>query len=242
MGAHRDAVGAAGLCGVRHPGGVERPEARDLEACGRPVVLVWAKRRWRCPEPDCEVRTWSEQVDSIASRAVLIVRARYEIFRLVGEEGRSTAEVVRSFGVAWGTAWHAFEVHAQPAVEDPARIADVEALGIDETGFLAATPEHPRIFATGLVDVRNGVLCDVIEGRSAANLREWLAGRPTEWLEHVQVVTIDPHEPYRLGLSPKLSHATVVADPFHIVRVRHEAPCNRGRVRDPPLRAVAAAR
>jgi transposase len=48
---------------------------------------------------------------------------------------------------------------------------------------LAATPDHPRIFATGLVDVRNGRLCDVIEGRSAAKLREWLAGRPTDWLQ-----------------------------------------------------------
>lgn len=46
---------------------------------------------------------------------------------------------------------------------------------------------------------------------------------PAEWLEHVRVVTIDPHEPYRLGLSPKLSHATVVADPFHIVRLANRA-------------------
>jgi transposase len=31
-------------------------------------------------------------------------------------------------------------------------------------------------------------------------------------------------------------------DPFHVVAVRHEAPCNRERVRDPPLRLVAAGR
>ncbi len=211
-------------CGTRAQSkGRRRTKVRDLECGGRPVVLVWAKRRWRCPDPDCDVATWTEQVDSIASRAVLTERARYEIFRLIGEEARSTAEVARAFGVAWGTAWDAFEAHAQPAVDDPARIAEVEALGIDETGFLAATPNHPRIFATGLVDVRNGRLCDVIEGRSAAKLREWLAGRPTEWLESVRVVTIDPHEPYRLGLSPKLSHATVVADPFHIVRLANRA-------------------
>jgi transposase len=235
-------TGCAG-CGTRAQSkGRRRTKVRDLGCGGRPVVLVWAKRRWRCPDPDCDVATWTEQVESIASRAVLTERARDEIFRLIGEEARSTAEVARSFGVAWGTAWGAFETHAQPAVDDPARIAEVEALGIDETGFLAATPDYPRIFATGLVDVRNGVLCDVIIGRSAAKLREWLMSRPLEWLENVRVVTIDPHEPYRLGLSPKLSHATVVADPFHIVRVRHEAPCNRGRVRDPPLRAVAAAR
>jgi transposase len=37
------------------------------------------------------------------------------------------------------------------------------------------------------------------------------------------VVTIDPHEPYRLGRSPHLAHATVVADPFHIVRLANRA-------------------
>lgn len=211
-------------CGTRAQSkGRRRTKVRDLEAGGRPVALAWAKRRWRCPDPDCEVATWTEQVDSIASRAVLTERARYEVFRLIGEEARSTAAVARSFGVAWGTAWAAFEAHAKPAVDDPARIEDVEALGIDETGFLAATPHHPRIFATGLVDVRNGVLCDVIVGRSAANLREWLMGRPLDWLENVRVVTIDPHEPYRLGLSPRLSHAVVVADPFHIVRLANRA-------------------
>ena len=31
-------------------------------------------------------------------------------------------------------------------------------------------------------------------------------------------------------------------DPFHLVKVRHEAPCIRRRVRDPPLWAVAAVR
>jgi transposase len=222
-------------CGTRAQSkGRRRTKVRDLECGGRPVVLVWDKRRWRCPDPDCDVRTWTEQVASIAPRAVLTERARYEIFRLVGEEARSTAEVARSFGVAWGTAWDAFEAHARPAVEDPARIDDVEALGIDETGFLAATPTHPRIFATGLVDVRRGLLCDVIEGRSASELREWLASRPPQWLAGVRVVTIDPHEPYRLGLHPDLAHTTVVADPFHIVRVRREAPCIRVGCKDPP--------
>ncbi len=36
--------------------------------------------------------------------------------------------------------------------------------------------------------------------------------------------------------------AAQVVDPFHVVAVRHEAPCIRRRVRDPPHRAVAAVR
>ena len=186
-------------------------------------MLVWDKRRWRCPDADCEVATWTEQAEAIVPRAVLTERARWEIFRRIGAEGRSTAAVARAFGIAWATAWAAFESLARPAVEDPARIGGVEALGIDETGFLAATPTHPRIFATGLVDVRRGLLCDVIQGRSAAELRRWLAARPIEWLTDVEVVSIDPHEAYRLGLWPDLAHVIVVADPFHIVRLANRA-------------------
>src|SRR5215207_8496946 len=33
---------------------------RDLPLADRPVVLVWAKRLWRCREPACLARTWSE--------------------------------------------------------------------------------------------------------------------------------------------------------------------------------------
>ena len=55
------------------------------------------------PHADCEVATWTEQTEAIAPRAVLTQRARQEIFRRIGAEGRSTAEVARAFGVAWAT-------------------------------------------------------------------------------------------------------------------------------------------
>ncbi len=99
--------------------------------------------RWRCPDPDCDVATWTEQAEAIAPRAVLTERARWEIFRRIGAEGRSTAEVARAFAIAWATAWAAFESLARPAVEDPARIGGVEALGIDEAGFPGRHPHPP---------------------------------------------------------------------------------------------------
>ena len=33
---------------------------RDLATFGRPAWLVWHKRRWRCAEPGCDVRTRTE--------------------------------------------------------------------------------------------------------------------------------------------------------------------------------------
>jgi transposase len=209
------------------------------------MVLAWRKRRWRCREPDCEAKTWTEHIDGVAPRAVLTDRARAEIARRIGEEARAVAEVARAFGVCWDTAWGAFAAQVTPRVDDPSRIRGVEALGIDETGYLAATAQHSRIFATGMVDIRRGILVDVIQGRSAKVLSDWLARRPADWLAGVEVVTIDPLEAYRRGLSPHLDHAIVVADPFHIVRlgnraiddvrrrIQNELTGHRGRRGDP---------
>ena len=33
---------------------------RDIPSAGRAVLLAWSKRLWRCAEPLCPVRTWSE--------------------------------------------------------------------------------------------------------------------------------------------------------------------------------------
>lgn len=196
---------------------------RDLEIAGRPTVLVWRKRRWRCNDPDCPMKTWSEEIPGIAKRASLTDRAKKEIARRIGEDARSVASVAREFGVGWWTAWGAFKDEVEPRINDPERIRGVEAMGVDETAYLSATKDHSRIFATGMVDVRRGILLDVIEGRSAKILSSRLAERPGDWLRGVQVVTIDPLEAYRSGLSPHLDHATVVADPFHIVRLANNA-------------------
>ena len=48
-------------CGVRARLHDRRPTwVRDLPAAGRPVTLVWVKRVWRCVEPRCPRRTWTE--------------------------------------------------------------------------------------------------------------------------------------------------------------------------------------
>src|SRR5487761_2778077 len=66
---------------------------RDLPVFGRRVKLVWSKRRFSCPEPDCPQRTWSERSDELPCRRVLSARAGRECTRLVGQEARSVASL-----------------------------------------------------------------------------------------------------------------------------------------------------
>jgi hypothetical protein len=74
------------ICGLRAIGhGRRRVVLRDLPMADRPVVLVWAKRLWRCGEAACSGRTWSEESGKIAPRAVLTERPGP---RSVGWSGR----------------------------------------------------------------------------------------------------------------------------------------------------------
>lgn len=57
---------------------------RDLACFGRAARLVWHKRRWRCVDPDCEARTWTETSPHISSRTVLTLRPGWEACRRVG--------------------------------------------------------------------------------------------------------------------------------------------------------------
>ena len=163
-------------CGVRAVGhGRRRVKVRDLPMADRPVVLVWAKRLWRCPEPACPMGTWSEESDEIAPRAVLTERARAEIARRVGLGEQSVARAAKNFGVGWHAAMAAVWDHGQPRVDHLTRLGAPAAVGLDETSFLAATATHPTLLVTGILDLDSGRLIDVLPARSARAVTDWLA-------------------------------------------------------------------
>ena len=114
----RSVVGCSG-CGTRaRSKGRRRTKVRDLPVGGRPTVLVWSKRVWRCAEVACEVGSWSETSPEIRPRAVLSERARREAARRVGEEGVSVAAVARRLEVGWSTIMDAVREFGEPLGEE----------------------------------------------------------------------------------------------------------------------------
>jgi transposase len=198
-------------------------QVRDMAIGGRPVRLWWRKRRWYCADRDCENKTWTEQSEAIAPRAVLSERAGRDICVRVGRDGASVSALARDYVVAWSTAMAAGERHGRPLVDDPERIGTVRELGVDETAFARSGPGRRPGFVTGMVDLERRRLLDVVRGRSGGDLRSWLEGRPAGWCNKVQTVAIDPHEGYRQGLKPHLEHVTLVVDPFHVVALANRA-------------------
>ena len=242
-------VGCAG-CGTRAWLKDRRPVALvDLAAFGRPAVLVWHKRRWRCPESSCEIGTFTEQQPAIAAaRAGVTDRAGRWMTSQVGR-GRAVSAVASELGCDWHTVMDAVIAYGTPLIDDPARIGEVTALGLDETLFVRAGRWKRRSWVTSIVDVSSpGQLLDVVEGRTAKAPSDWLENRDQTWRDRIEWAALDLSGPYRKTFNDSLPTAVQVADPFHVVklantrlddvrrRVQHDTLGHRGHKTDPLYR------
>jgi transposase len=213
-------VTGCGSCGVPATShGRRMVRVRDLPIGGRPVLLWWRKRIWRCRELACRVRTWTEQAAAIRARAVLTQRARAEACRRVGKDAHAVAAVARDLGVGWATVMRAGHEHGTQLVEDPTRLDSVAMLDLDETSFLKATRLAPTRDVTGLVDLEQGRLLEVVADRTRAAVDSWLGARPRDWLAQVGIVALDPWRGYASALVAPLGHARVVVDHFHAIKL-----------------------
>lgn len=109
----------------------------DLPAFGRPIRLRWRKRRWTCPNPVCEVRSFIEQEPEIGPvRGLLTSRAARWATVQVGRLGRPVDEVAAELGCDWHKVNNEVRRWDEALLEaDGDRVGAVEAVGVDETLF-----------------------------------------------------------------------------------------------------------
>jgi transposase len=89
----------------------------------------------------------------------------------------------------------------------------------------------------------------MVEGRSKAVLKTWLAERDQAWRDRVDVVAMDGFTGFKTAAAEELPDAVAVMDPFHVVRlageglekcrqrVQQDTLGHRGRRGDPLYRA-----
>ena len=166
----------------------------------------------------------------------------------VGRWGRTVNEVAVELGCDWHTVNDAVIAYGTVLVDDPDRIGQPTALGLDETLFCRQGPWRSQCWSTSIVDVGTGRLLDVVAGRSAAEPCRWLAARGEEWLKGIAWATLDLSGPYRSVFDTMLPDAVQIADPFHLVklanskldecrrRVQNETLGHRGHKDDPLYR------
>lgn len=137
--------------------------------------------------------------------------------------GRAVSDVADELGCDWHTVNDAVQAYGEALLDDPERIGEVNALGLDETLFVRRGERHRKHWATSIVDVRRGVLLDMIEGRNAAPSIDWLRARPKAWRDGIEWATLDLSGPYRLVFDTMLPDAGQIADPFHLIKLANQA-------------------
>ena len=252
-------------CGVvAHAHGRDTVRLVDAPAMGRPVRIVWLKRRWVCPEAACPVLSFVEQDERIAApRATLTTRACRWSIEQIRREHASVNGLRRQLGTGWRTVWESLKPLLQAAADDPARFEGITTLGVDEhvwhhvsTKPIEDGGRGPKEL-TGMVDLtkhRNSKgdlvvrarLLDLVPGRSGEAYRSWLVQRGDAFRAGVEVATLDPFHGYKNAIDDQLEDARSVLDAFHVVklasqvvddvrrRVQQDTTGHRGR-RDDPL-------
>jgi transposase len=189
----------------------DRPlvELVDLPCFGRPARLVWRKTRWACPSRTCLAGSWTEHAPAItAARLVMTDRAGGWVTEQVGRHGRTVNEVAVELGCDWHTVNDTVIAYGTALVDDPDRVGEVDAHGLDETLFCRRGRWRTQAWSTSIVDVRRGQLLDVVEGRNAAAPCAWLAARPNAWRDAIRWATLDLSGPYRKVFDTMLPAAT----------------------------------
>ena len=219
----------------------------------RPTTLVLTIRRYRCAH--CG-HVWRQDTTAAAEpRAKLSRQGLRWALEAIVLKHLTVARVAEGLAVAWDPANDAVLAEGKRAlIDDPARFDGVSAIGVDEHVW-----RHTRAgdkYVTVIIDltgIRDGTgparLLDMVEGRSKAAFKTWLADRPQAWRDAVEVVAMDGFTGFKTATVEELPDAVTVMDPFHVVRLAGDAldTCrrrvqqsihgHRGRKSDPRYRA-----
>ena len=178
----------------------------DLDVSGRPLTLLWHRRRFRCKS--CRSTT-TETHPFFADRMTK------RLARAVVADARdmTVAAVARRHGLSWHRVMKLVlaegELLARARRRRPCRV-----LLVDEKSMRKGRGQ----FSTILTDGDRGRVIAVLKGRSADVLGGFLAAQSPSWRAGVSVVVTDMAECYRTAVRLHLPHARHVADRFHVVR------------------------
>lgn len=183
--------------------GYHRRTAADVPVDGRRVVVQVKCRRLRCPALDCRRQTFREQVPGVLERyqrrtARLDGQVSAAVRELAGRAGsRLLAEL--GIDISRHVALRTLLAIRLPGMEVP------RVLGIDfalRRGFA---------YARILIDAETGRRVDVLEGRTADVVENWLRAHPG-----VEVVTRDGSGAYAEAVRSALPEAVQVSDRWHL--------------------------
>ena len=232
---------------------VER-RVTDLPIVGHPTRPHVRVPRFICENTACEVRIFQQRTPMLAEpRAKTTRRCTRWILQRLALDRTSVAAVAKALGLGWDLVNDLAISKIRTLVYDePGHLDGVRVLGVDEHKWKHVRGDGSSSFVTVLVDLTPAVdgtgparLLDMIEGRSAKVLTDWLDARDQVFRDRIKVVTMDGFAGYHIAAATAVPEARTVMDPFHVVhlsaekltlcrqRVQQATTGHRGRAGDP---------
>lgn len=175
----------------------------DVAVGGRPVVIGLSLRRLFCDGPDCDRRTFAEQVAGLTVRYQRRSPLLQHLVQMAGVllAGRGGARLLRILQVPLSRTSVLFHLMRLPL---PAALTP-RVLGVDDFALYA------DVYGTLLVDADSRLPIELWAGRDADQLAAWLRTHPG-----VEVVCRDGSLVYRQGITDGAPDAVQVSDRFHL--------------------------
>ena len=169
-------------------------------------------------------RMWHDDLKALVSGRTLLSRAAVDwALRRVALESASISACARTLGCSWNALDRAVRAHGMRILSRSDPYARVTRIGVDEHvwrhGAFGDRYVTVIVDLTPRCDGRPARLLDMVPGRSAQVLREWMQARGGEFTRRVGVVAMDAFAGWKQAVESVVPHAVEVIDPFHVVQL-----------------------
>jgi len=188
----------------------EQPRCvRHLDVWGKRTFLHFLSRRFDCEQ--CG-RSFTEELAFIDAKRRQTRAFEQEIYKSC--IGSNKKKVAKDKDLSQSSVRDIFNRWARPQERPLCSGELTRVLGIDE---ISLKKRHQQ-FALVASDIDRRCLVAVLPSRDKESLEQWIDSLSDVQRKAIRFVSIDMWAPYRLAVSNKLGHATLVVDRFHVMK------------------------